>query len=376
MAPIITVRSAARQFALLFVLYSAVGLLFATQWYTYDLTYSHAGPFMNYLRWNIEQWYAWLLLSPLVLLLAAWRPIDPLRPWKTIPLHLVASVVVAFLALLVQSVMGRLLDPQPAPMFSRITLLVTKDLVMGILAYWGLTVLAQTLRYQKENSLRQVRESLLEQQLATTQLQVLQMQLHPHFLFNTLHAIGTLIREDPESAEQMLLDLGELLRVLLEQEASQLISLRRELHLVELYLNIQRIRFRDRLSVRMSIAPQTLDFSVPSLFLQPLVENAVVHGIAVRPGSDEIEILSYEEQGSLRIEIRNANSVLSSKVTAAGDGWGVGLSNTQKRLAQLFNGSARLKLEAQLPHGVVCSVSLPLFAANTAPSTEEALLSL
>lgn len=376
MATAFTARSAARQFALLFVLYSAVAVLFATQWYTYDLTYAHAAPFMNYLRWNIEQWYAWLLVSPLVLQLAARRPIDPARPWRTIPLHLVASVVVAFIELLVQSAFVQLLEPKPSPMFSRLTLLVTKDMVMGILAYWGLTVLAQTLRYSKENSLRQVRESQLEQQLATTQLQVLQMQLHPHFLFNTLHAIGTLIREDPDAAEQMLLDLGALLRVFLEQEVSQLISLRRELHLVELYLNIQRIRFRDRLSVRMSIAPQTLDFSVPGLILQPLVENAIVHGIATRPGSDEIEILSYEQQDSLRIEIRNANSVLSPEVSPAGEGWGVGLSNAQKRLAQLFNGAAALKIEAQLPRGVICTVSLPVVAAGTATSTEEALLSL
>jgi two-component system, LytTR family, sensor kinase len=361
---------------MLFVLYSAVGLLFATQWYSYDSTYAHAGPFMNYLRWNMEQWYAWLLLSPFVLLLAAWRPIDPGHLAKTLPLHLLASVVVAFVALLVQSALGSLLEPKPSPIFSHITLLVTKDLVMGILAYWGLTVLAQTLRYYKENSQRQVRESQLEQQLATAQLQVLQMQLHPHFLFNTLHAIGTLIREDAEAAEQMLLDLSALLRVFLEQETSQLISLRRELHLVELYLNIQKIRFRDRLSVRMSIAPETLGFAVPSLILQPLVENAIVHGIATRPGSDEIEIRSYEQQGLLQIEIRNANSVLSLETASSWEGRGLGLSNTRKRLAQLFNGSARVTLEAQSPRGVGCRVSLPLVPAGTADSAEEALLSL
>jgi two-component system, LytTR family, sensor kinase len=371
-----TARAGVRQFFLLFVLYSVVGLMFAIQWYSYDVTFGHAGPFLTYLRWNYEQWYAWLLLSPLVLLLAARRPIDPARPWKTLPLHLVASVLVAFLALLVQALLGRLLEPKPGPVFGHLTLLITKDLVMGILAYWGLTILAQTLHYYKESSMRQVRASQLEQQLATAQLQVLQMQLHPHFLFNTLHAIGTLIREDPDAAEQMLLDLGALLRVFLEQEASQLISLRRELHLVELYLNIQKIRFRDRLSVSMKVDPGTLDFSVPSLILQPLVENAIVHGIAARPGSDEIQIRSYEKSGSLRIEILNANSVLRSGVSAGGEGWGVGLSNSQKRLARLFNSSAWVKLEPQEPRGVICCVSLPLLVASPSTTTEEALLSL
>ena len=376
MVSAITVRKALQRFSVMLALWTTVACLFAAQWYTYDSVHAHPGPFLVYLRWNIEQWYAWLLLSPFVLKLAARWPIDLSRPWRAAPLHLAVSVLVAFLALLVQSVIGYFLEPQHSSVFGNMPLLLTKDVATGILTYWFLTVLAQTLYFYKENSQRQVRESQLEQQLARTQLQVLQMQLHPHFLFNTLHAIGTLIHEDPDSAEQMLLDLSALLRIFLEQESSQLISLRRELHLVDLYLRIQRIRFRDRLSIRMNVAPSTLNYSVPSLILQPLVENAIVHGIATHPGSDEIEISSREQAGSLLIEIRNSNSILSPRVTLLGDGWGVGLSNTRRRLAQLYNGTAQLLLEAQLPRGVVCSITMPLVAASEAPSAEEALLSL
>src|SRR6202021_1132971 len=166
---------------------------------------------------------------------------------------------------------------------------------------------------------------------------------------NTLHAIGTLVYEDPKSAERMLLNLSSLLRVFLEQEASRQISLRRELHLVDLYLSIQKIRFKDRLTVHSVIDPETLDCAIPGLLLQPLVENAIVHGIAKNPGNDEIEISSSHQLDRLLIAISNANSTL-----ADGGGWGVGLSNTMQRLAQTYDDAARLSIKVRSPRGVVC----------------------
>jgi two-component system LytT family sensor kinase len=371
-----TISRSVRRFALLFVLWTTVACLFATQWYAYDSVHGRHDRYLVYVRWNIEQWYAWLLLSPFVLRLAAKRPIDLRHPWRALPLHLAASALVALLALLVQSVIAHFLEPAPSSFFSGVPFLLTKDVAMGIVTYWALTVLAQTLYFYKQNSERQVRESQLEQQLAQAHLQVLQMQLHPHFLFNTLHAIGTLIRDDPDAAEQMLLDLSSLLRTFLEQETSQQISLRHELHLVDLYLGIQRIRFKDRLTVSMDIAPSTLDCSVPSLILQPLVENAIVHGIAKNPGSDEICIISGQQGGKLIVEIRNSNSMLAADVSPEGQGWGVGLGNTKQRLAQLYNGSAQLSIYPQRPRGFVCSITVPMKPAGTRTSAEEALLSL
>jgi two-component system, LytTR family, sensor kinase len=373
---VLTISKSVRRFALLFVLWTTVACLFTTQWYAYDSVHGRPDRYLVYVRWNIEQWYAWLVLSPFILRLATKRPIDLRYPWRAFPLHLVASVLVAFFALLVQSVISHFLEPAPSSFFGSVPFLLTKDVAMGIITYWALTVLAQTLHFYKENSERQVRESQLEQQLAKAQLQVLQMQLHPHFLFNTLHAIGTLIREDPDSAEQMLLDLSSLLRTFLEQEASQQISLRRELHLVDLYLGIQRIRFKDRLTISMDIAPSTLDCAVPSLILQPLVENAIVHGIAKNPGSDEIRIMSEQRDGRMIVEIRNSNSILTADVSPGGQGWGVGLLNTKQRLAQLYNGSAQLSIEPQRPRGFVCSIAMPMKPAGTITSAEEAFLFL
>ena len=236
--------------------------------------------------------------------------------------------------------------------------------------------LAQTLSYYRENANRQLRETHLERQLAQAQLQVLQMQLHPHFLFNTLHAIGTLIQDDPTSAEQMLLDLSSLLRVFLERDSSRQIPLQRELHLVDLYLNIQRIRFKDRLMVQSHIATETLHCLVPSLILQPIVENAIVHGIAKSPGEDAIEITTGIEQNQLIVEISNSNSILSVEGPSGGSDSGVGLSNTRQRLAQMYNGSAKLSISARTPRGVVCRIELPSVQTASVLSPEEELLSL
>ena len=360
----------------LFALWTAIAILFAVQGYTYDSLPGHTSPLFDYFRWAFEAWYAWALISPFVLWLAAKRPIDPRRFWQSLPLHLIASVLIALLAVCVQAVFSHFFNTDKGPIRNYIVLYLSKDVAIYVATYWALTGLAQTLSYYRENSNRQMRETQLERQLAQAQLQVLQMQLHPHFLFNTLHAIGTLIHEDPASAEQMLLNLSSLLRVFLEQVSFQQISVRRELCLVDLYLGIQQIRFRDRLTVRSHINPETLHGSIPSLILQPIVENAVVHGIAKNPGEDAIEITTALQGGHLVVEISNSNSSLPSEVRPDGSGWGVGLSNTAQRLAQIYNGSAKVSIQARSPRGVVCSITMPFEKAAPAISPEEELLSL
>jgi two-component system LytT family sensor kinase len=381
-----SLKNSVRHLAQLFGLWTAIAIMFALQWYSYDALHGHSSPFITYLRWNLEQWYTWLLISPLALRLAARRPIDPQRPLRALPLHLLASVLFALLAVVIQSLLSAFLEPGAPPIShissflhsirNTIVLLLSKDVAMGIVTYWALTGLAQTLHFYKESSNRQLRESQLESQLAQAHLQVLEMQLHPHFLFNTLHAIGTLIHEDPESAEKMLLNLSALLRVFLEEESSQQITLRRELHLVDLYLSIQKIRFKDRLTVRSVIDPETLDCAIPSLILQPLVENAIVHGIAKNPGDDEVEISSSIRSGRLEVKISNSNSSLRRDLSANEMNWGVGLTNTMQRLRQTYNGTAQLSLRVGSPSGVVCEISMPFRIAFPSNAQEEDLLTL
>lgn len=142
------------------------------------------------------------------------------------------------------------------------------------------------------------------------------------------------------------------------------------------YLNMQRVRFRDRLTIRSHINPDTLDCSVPSLILQPIVENAILHGIAKNPGSDSIEIKSWRNDTQLQIEITNSNSILPDDVGPDGAGWGIGLSNTQQRLTQIYSGVAKLSIQARSPRGVICCITIPFERSASESSETETLLSL
>ena len=173
----------------------------------------------------------------------------------------------------------------------------------------------------------------------------------------SISAIVTLLDEDTLSAEDMLLRLSELLRAFLEDYDGQEIPLRRELELLELYLGIQRRRFRDRLTTRIHVAPDVLDAAVPSLVLQPIVENAIRYGIGQHVGDDCVEIDCRREDGMLCIDVRNHNSTLDEGGHAGGHG--IGLSNTRLRMRELYGDRASLRLDIMVPRGVACRLRLP-----------------
>ena len=362
--------------AWIFVAWTVIAVLFALQWYTYDSFHGTVLPWDHYLRWAVEEWYTWAALTPLVLWLATHRPIRPHRIWETLPLHIVASFVLTGMATCIQAVFTSLLNSNHWTVARYVGLYLTKDVAINIATYWAVTGFAQTLSYYREAGKRELRESQLEKQLAQAQLQVLQMQLHPHFLFNSLHAIGALIQDEPEAAEQMLLDLGSLLRVFLEGQSSQEITLQRELYLVNLYMGIQQVRFRDRLKVTSLVTPDALDCSVPSLLLQPIVENSIVHGIAKNPGRDTIEINASVDIADLVIEVTNHNSTLAPDVNSDGSGFRLGLSNARQRLAQIYGVTAGIELSSRDPRGVVCRVTIPARRLNIADRAEEEAMAL
>jgi len=159
------------------------------------------------------------------------------------------------------------------------------------------------------------------------------MQLHPHFLFNTLNSISVLMRDDTQAANRMLLRLSELLRVSLKRESNQEIPLREELEFLGSYLEIEQTRFQDRLTVNFDIEKDTLDAYVPNLILQPIVENAIRHGIAPRAEAGLIQIQAYRENGSVELCVKDNGAGLSE---TEGIKSGIGLANTWKRLEKLY----------------------------------------
>ena len=171
--------------------------------------------------------------------------------------------------------------------------------------YWGVVVIEHALDYYRKLQERELRASQLEAQLAQSQLQLLKMQLHPHFLFNTLNAISALIRESPDEADEMVSRLGNLLRMTLETAGLQEVPFKKELEFLKHYLDIEQTRFQDRLKVEMAIEPETLDGLVPSMILQPLVENSVRHGVAPRPEGGCIKIKAWRDNSLLRLEVED-----------------------------------------------------------------------
>jgi LytS/YehU family sensor histidine kinase len=206
-----------------------------------------------------------------------------------------------------------------------------------------------------------VHASRLETELARAQLQALRTQLQPHFLFNTLHAISSLMDEDVRAARRMIARLADLLRTTLDTRDQQEVTLLRELETLQLYLDIERERFSDRLRVDLMVHPETLEARVPNLMLQPLVENAIRHGIAPLHAGGQITVSAARDEESL---------VLSVEDDGAGAGAGqppegVGLRNTRARLARLYPNSHELRIERPSEGGFRIQIIIPFVTDST-----------
>lgn len=203
---------------------------------------------------------------------------------------------------------------------------------------------------------RELAWARMETDLANAQLQALNMQLHPHFLFNTLHSISTLISEDPAVAQAMVLQLSDLLRATLSKIETPEVPLQQELELLNCYLSIEQTRFKDRLNIRQEIDPATLPCAVPTMILQPLVENAVRHGIGKHKQADEISILGRRENGCVLLEVRNRVGRMENGVDTPR---GIGLANTRARLEQLYSDAHSFEIADREGGGVAVKLSFP-----------------
>ena len=227
-----------------------------------------------------------------------------------------------------------------------------------LMTYAAIVGLSYALDYRRESQDRAVKAANLETRLAEARLKTLQAELHPHFLFNTLHAISTLVHTSPEAADRMISRLSDLLRLTFDGSGSAAISLQEELEFLQKYLEIEQIRFQDRLSVEYHVQPETLDAEVPRLILQPLVENAIKHGVSQRNGRGLVQISSHVRDGALWIEVRDNGLGLSSSARARVHA-GVGLSNTRARLECLYGPAHRLEL-AESTEGLAVQIQIPL----------------
>jgi two-component system, LytTR family, sensor kinase len=309
---------------------------------------------------NTSYWYLWALFTPAIIWLSQHFRFERQGLWRAVLVH-VPSVVMFSLGHIaaMTSVQWWFARAQQRPFRwvqeAQSTALLNFDWEM--MTYWTIVGLSHAVLYYRESRDRAVRASQLEMQLVEAQLKTLQQQLHPHFLFNTLHAISTLMHRDVEAADRTLTRLSDLLRLTLETIGQQEIRLQGELDFLSKYLQIEQTRFADRLLVRFDVRPETLDTLVPNLILQPLVENAIKHGVAKKAGPGTIEISARREGDKLRMEVRDDGVGLSEDALTALQK-GIGVSTTRARLQHLFGADYRFEFHRQ-PTGLTVVIAIP-----------------
>jgi two-component system LytT family sensor kinase len=330
-----------------------VVFLFATQWYAYDSTRRTASPYMYYVGWSCLMWG----LSPLVLWFGRRHPIRAADWKRSIVLHVGASIALSTMQVAVEAALGWLRHGLPYQ--SALAHYFIQHLQLYLFTYWALIAAAQFYRMLDESRDRQLRAARLEMQLSAARLKSLRSQLQPHFLFNTLHAAIGLVHEDPGGAEDILLRLGELLRASLADYHMNEIPLRKEIEFIDCYMGIQQRRFGERLRVEHHIEKRVLDLAVPSLILQPLVENAILHGIGTHRGNDVVAVNAFLDDRGLVLEVCNDSSALDDALERLLSR-GVGLANTRERLQELYGEEQTMQLLNLEPRGVCVRLAIPV----------------
>jgi sensor histidine kinase YesM len=246
-------------------------------------------------------------------------------------------------------------DEPPHSFLSKLRVTAIKVAGFNLPIYAGLVLAWHAMTYYAELRDRQVKAMELESLLHQAQLQTLRSQLNPHFLFNTLHSIAELVHQDPVLAEQLILRLGELLRQVLRSPTEQEVALAEELDFIKGYVEIEQMRLGERLQVEWEIAPEALAIKVPSLILQPLIENAILHGVAATTRPGVLTIRASCDDRYLHLQVRDTGPGLSQDGKAH---TGIGLSNTQTRLQRLYGPGQRFELLND--NGLIVNIQIPL----------------
>jgi signal transduction histidine kinase len=318
--------------------------------------------------WALVQglrWLCWIPITPLVFALARAIPLERQRLARAIALHLGLAFAIALVyesAMLLFSLwLDARLNPIPEiaqnpPLMLMFTTGILSRLVSDAFIYAAVLGLAAGLAFRNRLRQRELRSAQLETELALAQVQALKMQVHPHFLFNTLHAVNVLIREDPVAATQMVSLLGDLLRLTLSRATAHEVPFSTELEILQVYLDIERRRFHDRLEVSYDVAPETRAALVPDLILQPLLENAIKHGVNAVAGPARIVVRSAREQDRLVLEIAdNGRGPPEDQPMTEG----IGLATTRARLERLYGAAQELRVERLAHGGCLARVVIP-----------------
>ena len=304
----------------------------------------------------VVAYWLWVTAVPVVVWVGRRFPFDPQRKLRSVGLHLVAMHLVVGAVLFAHALIqfaGLQLTPRPfGQTIQRAMALAAPEF---LLIYLVLLLSTFAIDYFRKYRDRELRTAQLEASLQQAKLSALQAQLNPHFLFNALNAVSALMYRDVEAADAMLARIGELLRLTLASDGSHEIRLSEELELLERYLDIERIRFAERLAITLDVPDSTLEAHVPPFALQPLVENAIRHGVAKRAGGGQVVVSARRVDGRLQLRVVDDGPGLAAEKVREG----IGLRNTRDRLQQLYGTSQQLAFRKPEAGGLEVLMELP-----------------
>ena len=330
------------------MVWTVVGLLGTTRSAIFGSFRSENSDWFDISFYFLSSVWMWALLTPLLVRLALKIKIHRNNLHKAIPVHLGLGIVIAlshrFIAIWADFSVRKLfgiLEPSVGQVLSDIKLVILSSSIDSFFTYWIILGLIYGYDYYKKYQENKLKSLKLESELTKSQLNSLKSQLRPHFIFNSMQAISTLMHRDVDLADKVMNDLSELLRESFDSINTQKVPLDRELKFINKYIRLQQTRFSDRFQVNWDIKEDTRDLLVPNLILQPLVENAIKHGIEPYKQNAKLFIRAFRENGTLNISVADngENSTFPKQ-------YGVGLSNTKQRLEQLYGVDHKLIIQA------------------------------
>ena len=348
----------------IFSVATALGFFSAFAAFYFISTFTEkSAPFGLLLSLNLTYWYSWAVLTPGILWLTRKFPFER-ATWKAaIPVH-IAGVVVATLLHVTMAVASSMVtywwwgeSLESWLMEAQQMLILNFDWEM--MTYWTIVGVGTAMKYMLEARARELSALQLETRLVEARLHTLQSQMQPHFLFNTLNTISALMHRDVDAADSMIARLSDLLRMSLHRVGVQEVTLKEELDFLSKYLEIEQTRFRDRLTVIFDVQADTLDALVPNLLLQPLVENAIKHGIGPRPTPGNIAVRTRINGAMLELDVQD-NGVGLSAARLTDFNRGVGLSNTRSRLDHLYGSLHRFEFRQPAEGGLLVCIAIPM----------------
>ena len=344
-----------------FLVWTLLGTSFALSSYLNAARDNANVSFKRTLTGYLADFWVWGLLSPLIFRLATRYELRKKFP-RNLFIHLAVSILFALIVLSAAAPLTwyfgypNLIRNPTLFILWRNNAFSIYYFHQGLTIYWTTLVVAHALHYYKGLREEEARAARLSAQLAQAQLQALKMQIHPHFLFNTLNSIAALLHKDVEAADRMIARLGDFLRLTLKRSDAQTITFQQELEFLKCYLDIERIRFQDRLTVDLQVDPQTLDVRVPNLILQPIVENAVQHGIARQSNGGLITIRATKDEDRLLIEVEDNGPGLGTNQNGQS---GIGIKNTCSRLERFYSHDFVFQIKDSSNQGVLVSLNIP-----------------